>query len=253
MKLTFFAIAIVACNAFVIQPPTTLSLRSRLMRKAVTDSVETNKNSNVAGSSEDLIERAKDFLYNTSGFYSNADSTSFSEQLVFRGPNIGPLNKKDYLQTMTAFGIHKAIPDINPNAWGFSIDPIDSNRVWFMVRNTGTFNGEPLAAATLNWKPNGGKLNGCPETFSLIFDDQQKVKHLSVGYVSDRFQGNTKGKGAAVGIFMAVGIPYPKIGKRERFAKWLGNITAADKGAMTYSKEVPEWWTDKTIDSEGYL
>jgi hypothetical protein len=223
------------------------------MRKAVTDFVETEKKSNVAGSPEDLIERAKDILYNKSGFYSSFDATLFSEQFVFRGPNIGPMNKKDYLQTMTAFGIYKAIPDINPNAWGFSIDPIDSNRVWFMVRNTGTFNGEPLAPGSINWKPNGSKLNGSPETFSLIFDDQQKVKYLSVGYVSDRFSGNTKGKGAAVGIFNAVGIPYPEIGKLESFFKWFGSIVATDKSPMTNSKKVPDWWTDKTVNSEGYL
>mmetsp|Transcript_20688 Transcript_20688/g.20031 ORF Transcript_20688/g.20031 Transcript_20688/m.20031 type:complete len:256 (-) Transcript_20688:354-1121(-) len=255
MKLILFAVAIVACNAFVIQPPPTLSLRSRLTRKAVTDFVETEKNTDIAGSPNDLISRAKDILYNKSGFYSSSDPTLFSEEFVFRGPNIGPLNKKDYFQTMTAFGISKAIPDINPNAWGYSIDPIDPNRVWFMVRNTGTFTGDAIAPGSLNYKSNGSKLQGCPETFSLTFDDQQKVKYLSVGYVADRFQGNTKGKGAAVGIFMATGLPFPPIGKVQSFFQWFGStIAATDTGPLSYStKNIPKWWTDKKVGSEGYL
>jgi len=88
------------------------------------------------------------------------------------------------------------VEDINPNAWGFSIDPKDPNRVWFLVRNSGTISGKPFLPDTLNFKPEkGGEVNGCPETFSIIFDDDEKVKYLSVGYVADRFEGNTYGKG----------------------------------------------------------
>jgi hypothetical protein len=200
-----------------------------------------------------LIEKAKAMLYTKSGFYSNYDETVFSDQFVFRGPFIGPLNKKDYLKTMDAFRIYEAIPDINPNAWGFSIDPKDPNRVWFMVRNTGTFNGQPIAPDSLNYKPNGAKLDGCPETFSMLFDEEQKLKYLTVGYVADRFEGNTRGQGAAVGIFNAVGLPFPKVGNLQRFAQWFGT-EVVPIGPMSYSpKGVPEWWKDETVGSGGYL
>ena len=205
--------------------------------------------------SDALLEKAKDFLYNKSGFYSPYDLDVFSEEFVFRGPYIGPLNTKDYCSTMDAFGVYKAIPDIDPNAWGFSIDPNDSNRVWFMVRNTGTFNGEPILTDSINYKPTGAKLDGCPETFSITFDDNQKVKYLSVGYVADRFEGNTNGKGAAIGILMAVGFPFPKVGPVQRFAQWFGT-EVLDMNAKSYSTEnVPKWWTDKSksIGSEDYL
>ena len=89
--------------------------------------------------------------------------------------------------------------DINPNAWGFSIDPKNPNRVWFLVRNSGTISGKPFLPDTLNFKPEkGGEVNGCPETFNIIFDDDEKVKYLSVGYVADRFEGNTDGKGTNI-------------------------------------------------------
>lgn len=203
--------------------------------------------------SKALIQKTKDILYKSSGFYSPYDADLFSDEFVFRGPFIGPLNKKDYFATMDGFGIYKAIPDINPNAWGFSIDPQNPNRVWFMVRNTGTFDGEPIAPDTINFKPNGAKLEGCVETFSIIFDDEQKVKYLSVGYVADRFEGNTQGNGAAVGIFKAVGLPFPPVGPIQRFAQWFGT-EVVDIPIKSYSvKDIPEWWTDKQVGSGGYL
>lgn len=202
--------------------------------------------------SKALIERTKDIVNNKSGFYSEFDANVFSEDFVFRGPYIGPLNKKDYLDTMDAFSIYKAFPDISPNAWGYSIDPKDSNRVWFMVRNTGTFSGEPILKDTLNLESNGAKLEGCPETFSITFDEEQKMKHLTVGYVADRFEGNTDGKGAAVGIFKVIGFPFPKPGPVLAFAQYFASEIIR-KPPLSYSTDVPEWWTNDQKASQGYL
>jgi len=202
-----------------------------------------------------LIQLANEFVYTKSGFYSPYEESWYSDDFVFRGPYIGPLNKKDYLGTMDTFGIYRAIPDINPNAFGWSIDPADPNRVWFLVRNTGTFTGEPGLGfgGGRFFPPNGASLRGCPETFSITFDDDRKVKHLTVGYVADRFQGNTGGKGAAVGIFHVIGLPFPSPGPLLKFAQWFGT-EVLDMGAKSYSTEnVPEWWTSEEKASEGYL
>jgi len=258
--ITIVAVNTISCEAFVTQPAAataSLSSSSLLTRNSFFGFGETTTltKSNTSANSKILIQKAEDILYNKSGFYSDYEADVFSEQFVFRGPNIGPLNKKDYLQTMDAFGIYKAIPDINPNAWGFSIDPNNSNKVWFMVRNTGTFNGENFAPGSINMKPNGATLEGCPETFSILFDDEQKVKYLSVGYVADRFEGNTGGKGAAVGIFNAIGLPFPKVGILQRLAQWIGTeVIVGSTGGLSYSvKDVPEWWTDENVGSDGYL
>ena len=201
-----------------------------------------------------LIQMANEYIYTQSGFYSPYDANAFSSDFVFRGPYIGPLNKADYLSTMDTFGIYKAIPDISPNAFGFTIDPKDSNRVWFMVRNTGTFTGEPglgLGGGQY-FPPNGAVLEGCPETFSITFDDQRKVKHLTVGYVADRFQGNTNGDGAAVGIFNVIGLPFPKPGPLLKFIQWFGT-EVYNTGAYSYSTtNIPDWWTSEQKASEGY-
>jgi len=242
--IRLIAIKVFACNAFVVKP---FSFRMGSMLQSTTEEVVVSTNA------EALIEKARDIIDTKSGFYSDYDASVFSEEFVFRGPYIGPLNKKDYLTTMDAFEIYKAFPDINANAWGFSIDPKNPNRVWFMVRNTGTFNGGPLAPKSINFKPTGAKLEGCPETFSIIFDEEQKLKYLSVGYVADRFEGNTNGTGAAVGIFNVIGLPFPKPGPLLKFAQWFGTEIVG-LGPLSYSTEnIPAWWKDKNIASEGYL
>jgi len=256
---TLLAISATSCVAFA--PSGQLSLPSSTSNRLSTERYsflsgfleKQEMNASVSPSSKALIEKTKDIIYNKSGFYSNFNADVFSEEFVFRGPYIGPLNKKDYLTTMDAFKVYESIPDINPNAWGFSIDPNDPNRVWFMVRNTGTFNGAPFLKDSLNFEPNDTVLEGCPETFSVIYDEEQKLKYLSVGYVADRFEGNTDGKGAAVGIFNAIGLPFPKVGVLQRFAQWFGT-EVYNVGPLSYSvKDVPAWWTDKNIGSGGYL
>eukprot|EP00640_Fibrocapsa_japonica_P002548 CAMPEP_0113944166 /NCGR_PEP_ID=MMETSP1339-20121228/30680_1 /TAXON_ID=94617 /ORGANISM="Fibrocapsa japonica" /LENGTH=254 /DNA_ID=CAMNT_0000949253 /DNA_START=16 /DNA_END=780 /DNA_ORIENTATION=- /assembly_acc=CAM_ASM_000762 len=250
--ISFVALALVSilpCEGFLSSPHYASSnAPATVLLSQDQSTVSSSSTTSIA-----LTEIAKDFIYSKTGFYSSYDADAFSDEFIFRGPFIGPLNKKDYFQTMDAFEIYKAIPDINPNAWGFSIDPNDPNRVWLMVRNTGTFTGQPILPNAMNLKPNGAKLQGCPETFSIIFDEEQKVKYLSVGYVADRFEGNTGGKGAAVGIFNAVGLPFPKVGPVQRFAQWFG--TEVFKfGPLSYSvKDVPKWWKDKTVGSEGFL
>ena len=209
----------------------------------------------VADADHPLIQRANEILYSESGFYSAYNEAAFSEEFVFRGPYIGPLNKRDYLETMDTFKIYQAIPDISPNAYGFSIDPKDPNRVWFMVRNSGTCTGEIGLDrdGKLRIPGKGAVLDGCPETFSITFDADRKVKYLSIGYVADRFEGNTNGKGAAVGIFHVIGLPFPSPGPLLTLAQWLGT-EVADLGASSYSTEnIPAWWTSLERAAEGYL
>ena len=256
------------CEAFVVHHPSYSAAASRWVTPPAAALHSSSASSSAAttattkkeappipsSSQSPLIELANEIIYTKSGFYSDYDESVFSEDFVFRGPYIGPLNKKDYLATMDTFKIYEGIPDISPNAWGFSIDPQDPDRVWLMVRNTGTFTGE--AGIGLgngqSIKPNGAKLEGCPETFSLTFDENRKLKYLTVGYVADRFQGNTNGTGAAVGIFNAIGFPFPSPGPLLSFAQWLGT-EVLDMGAKSYSTEgVPSWWTSKERGGSGY-
>eukprot|EP00567_Pseudictyota_dubia_P013125 CAMPEP_0197436142 /NCGR_PEP_ID=MMETSP1175-20131217/3617_1 /TAXON_ID=1003142 /ORGANISM="Triceratium dubium, Strain CCMP147" /LENGTH=283 /DNA_ID=CAMNT_0042965355 /DNA_START=167 /DNA_END=1018 /DNA_ORIENTATION=+ len=268
-RLVLVAAGLASCKAFAPQKPSTNVVGSRsegslLSRSALfglfgTDEKTTEETSTPTGgvfdtfsslNSNALIEKTKDIIDNKSGFYSSCDASVFAEDFVFRGPYVGPLNKKDYLGTMEAFSIFKSIPDIKANAWGFSIDPKDPNRVWFMVRNTGTFTGDPLLPDLLNVQPNGGKLEGPPETFSVVYDDEQKLKYLSVGYVADRFDGNTDGVGAAFGIFRIVGLPVPGPGPLLRALQWFSS-EVLDLYPRSYSTDVPEWFLKEKNSDKG--
>lgn len=202
--------------------------------------------------SNDLIETAKDYVDNKSGFFSDYDADAYAEDFVFRGPLVGPLNKKDYLKTMEAFGIWKAIPDIKANSWGYSIDPEDPNRVWFMVRSTGTFDGDPIKNRFLNIQPNGAEFQGPPETFSIVFDEEKKMKYLTVGYVADRFDGNTDGDGAAFAVFNIAGSPLPKFGPLLRFSQWLvTEVPPSDWYPKSWSKDLPDWYLEEKGNAKG--
>jgi len=252
-----FLITLASCEAFTNHVNLDVSLMSIGSNTALQASLFgfgeiTSSSSSSSSKSKALIAKAKNIVEQKSGFYSDFDEDVFAEDFVFRGPYIGPLNKKDYLETMDAFKIYEAFPDINPNTWGFSIDPENSNRVWFMVRNSGTFTGEPMLPGLLNFKANGAKLNGCPETFSITFDEEEKMKYLSVGYVADRFEGNTDGKGAAIGILNVIGLPVPKVGPVLQLIQWFGSEVYGQP-PLSYSTDVPEWWTNQDKSTEGYL
>ena len=57
----------------------------------------------------DVVELTKEFLATSTGYYSPVDPERLDPDFVFRAPTIGPLNKMDYINTMTT--LHsQAIP-----------------------------------------------------------------------------------------------------------------------------------------------
>ena len=93
--------------------------------------------------SDALVAAAEEFINTKSGFYSPYETDAFAEDFVFRGPVIGPLNKKDYLYHGHVQGL-PCLSDISPNA--FAIDPMEERRVWFFVHPAARI-PDPLALA----------------------------------------------------------------------------------------------------------
>ena len=77
-------------------------------------------------SDEDLISMTKEYLDNPSPDY-------WSEDYVFRGPVIGPLSKNEFVNTAQAVLPSDSFDPFEANAFGFSVDPVEANRVWWMV------------------------------------------------------------------------------------------------------------------------
>lgn len=92
--------------------------------------------------------------------------------------------------------------------------------------------------------PSGNKVVGVPEAFSITFDADDRVKLLTVGYVADRFQGNTGGVGAAFGLLRVAGIPLPG-GLAYKAAVALSNrLPGATAKSCSKREDIPQWWLD---------
>merc|ERR1712113_696321 len=92
--------------------------------------------------------------------------------------------------------------------YGFHVDPIDLNRVWYTARGVGTnrgpFPGELPAT--------GRKVVNPPQVCSMTVNAQGLVSRYTIGYVVDRSVGNTGGLGGLYGILYAIGrgLPFPE-------------------------------------------
>lgn len=245
------AISLLACGMQLPHLPSRPVLRTRCSGSIMALTADT-PTADAAAST--LLAAAEDFINKKSGFYSPYAAEAFADDFVFRGPVVGPLNKADYLSTMDTFKVYKAFPDISPNAFGFTADPMEPRRVWFFVRNTGTNTGPFGLGYGLEAPPSGNSVLGPPEAFSITFDEAERVKLLTVGYVADRFQGNTGGVGAAFGLLRVAGIPLPK-GLLYRAAVALSNrLPGATAKSCTKSEEVPAWWLERSEERgpDGY-
>eukprot|EP00873_Tetraselmis_striata_P004054 jgi/Tetstr1/424318/TSEL_014885.t1 len=196
-----------------------------------------------AASPETLCKLAREFTETGSGYFSPYREELFADDFVFRGPVVGPLAKKDYLDTMDAFKIYKSFPDIQSNSWGYSVDPQEPNRVWFFVRQTGTNTGPITFGELFSLPATNKKAMVGPEAYSILFDDNQKVRLLTVGYACDFDAPNTNCNkfGAAVGLTAAVGVTPPG-----------GSLFTAMQKLVGATRDVlpagPPWSTSKWED-----
>jgi len=174
---------------------------------------------------QDLINRAKQVLSPQIGLGTKDDGECLAPDFRFVAAVVGPIGREDYLNALGNFNLENSF-DIVPNYYGFSVDPMQPNRVWFFNRNrathTGTFMGAPAS---------GKKIEYPPQVLHIDFDqDGDKITEFGF-YTADRMQGNTGGLGGAFGFMYGVGKPLPipecqpyKPSKRFRFFIMLGNV-----------------------------
>eukprot|EP00541_Cyclophora_tenuis_P012028 CAMPEP_0116562164 /NCGR_PEP_ID=MMETSP0397-20121206/12006_1 /TAXON_ID=216820 /ORGANISM="Cyclophora tenuis, Strain ECT3854" /LENGTH=195 /DNA_ID=CAMNT_0004088427 /DNA_START=887 /DNA_END=1474 /DNA_ORIENTATION=- len=193
----------------------------------------------------------------TKDYLTNPSPDLLDDEYVFRGPVIGPLVKKDLVKALKSVGngLEDAFPDYELNAFGFTADdPIEPNRVWYFVRPRGTFSGPFDHPINGRIEPTGEKLVGPPEARSMVWTEQGKIKHISVGYVVDRFTGDTTGgKGAVFGQYhvMGQGIDGTVGSWSTRFVQYLATMIP-DKIPKSWSKEedIPVWWKDTRLGAD---
>ena len=148
-----------------------------------------------------LIKLTKEYLATSNGV---EKPEIVAEDFKFVAPIIGPLGKKEFLKAFASFKLKDAFPDAKGNFYGFSVDPFEPNRVWFMSRFTATHTGRLMQI-----KPTGKVVESPPQIGSCTWNAEGQCTKLTAGYVMDRQEGNTGGLGGGFGILYAIGSPFP--------------------------------------------
>ena len=176
----------------------------------------------------------------------------YSEDYIFRGPVVGPINRKDLVTTNTWFELEKAFPDLDREAFGFVTDPENPFRVLFFERWEATHLGD-LKLQGLPVGPATGKRSISPVMpFSITYNPEGKIIYECLTTAVDRFEGNTKGKVAVFGLLETAGVSLDNnVGNRvlvwqQKFNRFLNGT------GQVYSKseDVPSWWKSKAVGAE---
>jgi len=97
--------------------------------------------------------------------------------------------------------------DIQQNTFGFTVDPLQHNRVWWFGRQI----SKQIAPFMGVQPPTDGSVTELtlpPQLYHMDFNEQGLVTEFGF-YTIDRRQGNTGGLGGAFGYFYGVGKPLP--------------------------------------------
>jgi hypothetical protein len=149
-----------------------------------------------------LMERAKVVLSPQVALGTKDGGACLADDFEFVAAVVGPISKTEYLNALQTFDLEKSF-DLTSNFFGMSVDPFQTNRVWFFNRvqakHTGTFMGAPASGMDITYPP---------QVHHLDFNADGKVKEYGF-YTADRRIGNTGGLGGAFGFMYAVGKPLP--------------------------------------------
>lgn len=157
-------------------------------------------------SAEQLIAIVKEALAYNNGVGLNPDS--LASNFKFEGPVVGPLEKTTFVAALGNVDFAAAFPDWKGQFYGFNVDPIDGNRVWYFARGEGTHKGPfpgPMEAT-------GRRVVNPPQACSMTINEEGLISRYTIGYVVDRSAGNTGGLGGLYGILYAIGrgLPFPE-------------------------------------------
>jgi len=177
-------------------------------------------------SPEDLIERTKYIFSPEIGVGTKDDGACLADDFEFCAAVVGPIGKEDYLAALKSFSLEESF-NTRQNFFGYNVDPLQPNRVWFFTRAVAT-----QIAPFLGTQPEDAKgdLVMPPQLFHADFNEDGLVKEVGF-YTVDRRQGNTGGLGGAFGYFYGVGKPLPipecrpfKPSLRFRLLNFVGNL-----------------------------
>ena len=84
-------------------------------------------------SPSNLITRTKEVLSPQIGIGTQDNGACLSDTFEFVAAVVGPINKVEYLDALSSFKLEDSF-NIQQNFYGFTVDPMQTNRVWFFSR-----------------------------------------------------------------------------------------------------------------------
>lgn len=148
----------------------------------------------------DLIALAKEVII-TKGVGTLDGGECLADDFVFRAQFV-EVDKAGLIAALGTFNLTNSF-DIKQQFFGWTVDPLQPNRVWVFSRTEATHVKDFFGVS-----PTGKNLVLPPETLHVDFNDAGKVMEFGF-YTVDRAQGNTGGLGGAFGYFYGVGRPLP--------------------------------------------
>jgi hypothetical protein len=148
----------------------------------------------------DLVKMAKDVVCNK-GIGLKDDGECLADDFVFRAAFV-ETPKDEFFQALKSFKLEDSF-DLKQQYFGWTVDPLQTNRVYFFNRQEATFVKDFMGA-----KADNKHLILPPQCYHVDFNDDGKVTEFGF-YVVDRAQGNTGGLGGAFAFFYGVGRPLP--------------------------------------------
>ena len=155
---------------------------------------------------DDLIHRAKEILSPQISIGTKDGGECLADDFEFVAAVVGPIGKEEYLSALDTFKLTDSF-DIEPNHFGFTVDPLQTNRVWYFSRSIAKHIA-PFMGAQPEKTKDDGVLTLPPQLFHMDFNEDGLVREVGF-YTVDRRQGNTGGLGGAFGYFWGVGKPLP--------------------------------------------
>ena len=173
---------------------------------------------------EDLITRAQYIVDKEIALGLKDGGACLAEDFRFACPVVGPIDKASMLAALQNFNLEDSW-DINQNVFGFHVDPLQPNRVWWLGR-TAAKQIAPFAGVD----PIDEEVLLAPQVYHMDFNEQGLVTKFGFG-TADRLQGTTGGLGGAFGFFYAVGRALPfreaqpfRPSNRYRFFQFVGRM-----------------------------
>lgn len=199
--------SITSCRAEA--PSTTINEDEAILRLPMfLDEVELlSKRPTSALSPQEMILIAKRFLATSGGL--GGDPAMLSSSFTFEGPVVGPLSKDEFVGAIGSVDFAAAFPDFTSEFYGFHVDPLEGDRVWYTARGRGKNTG-PLVPFIPEKSGTGKMVVNPPQVCSITIDHSTRlITKYTIGYVADRTVGNTGGLGGLYGILYALGRPLP--------------------------------------------